>query len=152
MFLDSKLSTEVCEFISHWLANPVLLSQQWRHRRSLVSDWLASTAGEACYHSCNRVREYAARTRGLVHPPPLRFFADSEKTAALCAAGFSDTLWGKPCVTSGEKNWPGQVTELWRHRGTTSGNFTNKSVFYRTLTWRHWCKWSYLNMVRSGHC
>ena len=26
-------------------------------------------------------------------------------------------------------------------RGTTSGDFTNKYVFYRTLTWRHWCKW-----------
>ena len=62
LFLDPKFSTEVSEFISHWMASPVLLSQQWRHRRSLVSDWLASAAGEAWYHSCNRVREYADRT------------------------------------------------------------------------------------------
>ena len=61
MLLDSKFSTEVGEFISHWMASPVLLSQQWRHRRSLVSEWLASAAGEAWYHSCNRVREYSPR-------------------------------------------------------------------------------------------
>ena len=29
-------------------------------QRGLVSDWLAATAGEVWYHSCNRVREYAA--------------------------------------------------------------------------------------------
>ena len=52
-----------------------------------------------------------ARTgRGLSHsyvgatPPPLRFFADSEKTAARSAAGFWGTLWGKPCTTFGKKN------------------------------------------------
>ena len=73
LFLDSKFSTEVSEFISHWMASPVLLSQQWRHRRSLVSDWLASAAGEAWYHSCNRVREYAAGSwapAGRPPPPP----------------------------------------------------------------------------------
>ena len=62
LFLDSKFSTKVSEFISHWMPRPVLLSQQWRHRSSLVSDWLASAAGEAWYHSCNRVREYATGT------------------------------------------------------------------------------------------
>ena len=65
MFLDSIFSIDVGDFISRWLASPVLLSQQWRHRRSLVSDWLTSTAGEACYHSCNRVREWRASGRGL---------------------------------------------------------------------------------------
>ena len=43
------------------------------------------------------------RGGGLVQPPPLRFFADSEKTAALRAAGFWGTLWGKPCATFGKK-------------------------------------------------
>ena len=48
------------------------------------------------------------------HPPPLRFFADSEKTAARSAAGFWGTLWGKPCATFGKKKLTrsGQVTEL----------------------------------------
>ena len=45
-----------------------------------------------------------ARTGGgLVQPPPLRFFADSEKTAARSAAGFWCTLWGKPCATFSKK-------------------------------------------------
>ena len=89
------------------------------------------------------VKSYTlARTGGLVQPP-LRFFADSEKTAARSAAGFWGTLWGKPCATFGKKNWPGQVRSRSYDviRGTTSGNFTDKSVFYRTLTWHHWCKW-----------
>ena len=47
----------------------------------------------------------------LVHPPPppLRFYADSEKTAALWS-----TLWGKPCATFGKNKLirSGQVTEL----------------------------------------
>ena len=38
-----------------------------------------------------------------MQPPPLRFFADSEKTAALRAAGFWATLWGKPCAIFGKK-------------------------------------------------
>ena len=37
------------------------------------------------------------------NPPPLRFFADSEKTAARSAARFWGTLWGKPCATFGKK-------------------------------------------------
>ena len=36
-------------------------------------------------------------------PPPLRFFADSEKTAARSAAGFWAALWGKPCAIFGKK-------------------------------------------------
>ena len=44
------------------------------------------------------------RGGGLVHPPPLRFFADSEKTAARSAAGFWATLWGKPNAIFGKKN------------------------------------------------
>ena len=48
---------------------------------------------------------------GLVQPPPpLRFFAVSEKTAPP----FWSTLWGKPCATFGKKKLTksGQVTEL----------------------------------------
>ena len=54
-----------------------------------------------------------ARTGGAT-PPPLRFFADSEKTAELRAAGFPATLWGKPCAIFGNKKLTGsgQVTEL----------------------------------------
>ena len=76
-------------------------------------------------------------------PPPLRFFADSKKTAARSAAGFWATLWGKPCAVFGKKNWPGQVRSRSYDviRGTTSGNFSNKVVLSRNLTWRHWCKW-----------
>ena len=41
------------------------------------------------------------------------------------------------------KNWPGQVRSRSYDvtRGTTSGSFSNKVVFSRNLTWRHWCKW-----------
>ena len=56
-----------------------------------------------------------ARTGGGVGAtPPLRFFADSEKTAARSAAGFWATLWDKPCAIFGKKNLTrsGQVTEL----------------------------------------
>ena len=51
---------------------------------------------------------------GWCNPPPLRFFADSEKTAARSAAGFWATLWGKPSAIFGKKNLTGsgQVTEL----------------------------------------
>ena len=51
---------------------------------------------------------------GWCNPPPLRFFADSEKTAALSAAGFWATLWGKHCAIFGKKKLTGsgQVTEL----------------------------------------
>ena len=38
-----------------------------------------------------------ARTGGGGVQLPLWFFADSEKTAALRAAGFWATLWSKPC-------------------------------------------------------
>ena len=45
-----------------------------------------------------------ARTGGGVGAtPPLRFFADSEKTAARSAAGFWATLWGKPSAIFGKK-------------------------------------------------
>ena len=38
-------------------------------------------------------------------PPPVRFFADSEKTAALRRRGLGwGTLWGKPCATFGKQN------------------------------------------------
>ena len=66
-------------------------------------------------HTPQNVNLTLARTGGgLVQPPPLRFFADSEKTAALSAAGFWGTLWGKPCATFGKKKLTrsGQVTEL----------------------------------------
>ena len=55
---------------------------------------------------------------GVGATPPLRFFADSKKTAARSAAGFWATLWGKPCAIFGKKNLTGsgQVTELWRHK------------------------------------
>ena len=51
---------------------------------------------------------------GWCNPPPLRFFADSKKTAARSVAGFWATLWGKPCAIFGKKNLTGsgQVTEL----------------------------------------
>ena len=84
-----------------------------------------------------------ARTGGGCNPLPLRLFADSEKTAARSAAGIWATLWGKPCAIFGKKNWPGQVRSRSYDviRGTTSGNFSNKVVSSRNLTWRHWCKW-----------
>ena len=74
---------------------------------------------------------------------PLRFFVDSEKTAARSAAGFLTTLYGQTLRNFWQKNWPGQVRSRSHDviRGTTSGNFSNKVVFSRNLTWRHWCKW-----------
>ena len=71
------------------------------------------------FFQCDIIELTLARTGGLVQPPPpLRFFADNEKTAARSAAGFSATLWGKPCVIFGKKKLTesGQVTELWRHK------------------------------------
>ena len=48
-----------------------------------------------------------------MHPLPLRFFEDSEKTAARSAAGFLASLWGILCAIFGKKmTGPGQVTEL----------------------------------------
>ena len=62
----------------------------------------------------SRVRYYPSPVQGGLVQPPLRFFADSEKTAARSAAGFWATLWGKPCAIFGKKNLTrsGQVTEL----------------------------------------
>ena len=76
---------------------------------------------------------------GVGATPPLRFFADSKKTAARSAAGFWATLWGKPCAIFGKKNLTDQVRSRSYDviRGTTSGNFSNKVVFSRNLTWRH---------------
>ena len=76
--------------------------------------------------------------RGGVGATPLRFFADSEETAARSAAGFWATLWGKPCAIFGKKKFDpvrsgahGQVRSRSYDviRGTTSGNFSNKVVF-----------------------
>ena len=74
------------------------------------------------------------REGGWCTPPPPGVFRRAE---------FWGTLWDKPCATFGKKKWPGQVRSRSYDviRRTTSGNFTNKSVFYSTLTWRHWCKW-----------
>ena len=44
-----------------------------------------------------------ARTGGGVGATPLRFFVDSEKTAARSAAWFWATLWSKPCAIFGKK-------------------------------------------------
>ena len=76
--------------------------------------------------------------RGVGAPPPLRFFADSEKTAARSAPGF-EVPYGANLAQLMVKKWPGQIRSRSYDviRGTTSGNFTNKSVFYRTLTWPH---------------
>ena len=81
------------------------------------------------------------RGAGATPPPPLRFFADSEKMAA--PPGFGVPYGANLAQLLVKKNWPGQVRSRSYHviRGTTSGDFTTKSVFYRTLTWRHWCKW-----------
>ena len=106
-------------------------------RRISSESYRCNVAGELNNYSRT---DYNPRPdRGVVQ---LRFFADSEKTAALRAAGILGISWGKPCATFGKK-WPGQVRSRSYDvvRGTTSGNFTNKSVFYHTLTWRHWCKW-----------
>ena len=67
-----------------------------------------------CFKRNARLNPRPDKGGGLVQPPPLRFFADSEKTAARSAAGFWGTLWGKPCATFGEKKLArsGQVTEL----------------------------------------
>ena len=85
-----------------------------------------------------------ARTGGGGCNPPWGFSRIAKKTAARSAAGFWATLWGKPSAIFGKKKFDrvrsghGAMTS---QRGTTSGNFTNKVVFSRNLTWRHWCKW-----------
>ena len=144
LFLDLKFSTEVSEFISHWMASPVLLSQQWRHR-SLVSDWPASAAGEAWYHSCKRVREYATRTggRGWCTPPPWGFSQIAKKRRHVATPGFGVPYGANlaQLLVKKQLTRSGQSRSYDVKRGTTPGNFTNKSVFYRTWTWRHWCKW-----------
>ena len=112
----------------------VLWVSEVRHGCSLDLVWVsASLYGCFDTHSWIQFSNYGC------HPPEV--FADSEKTAALRAAGLWGILWGKPWATFG-KNWPGQVRSRNYDviRGTTSGNFTNKSMFYRTLTWRYWCK------------
>ena len=52
---------------------------------------------------------------GCNPPPPEVFSRIAKKTAALRAAGFWATLWGKPCAFFGKKKltWSGQGTELW---------------------------------------
>ena len=63
--------------------------------------------GSLFQHRIRYLHLTLARTGGGVGatPPPLRFFADSKKTAARSAAGFWATLWGKPCAIFGKKKF-----------------------------------------------
>ena len=55
-------------------------------------------------HAVSRELTLARTGGGVGATPPLRFFADSEKTTARSAAGFWATLWGKHCAIFGKKN------------------------------------------------
>ena len=77
-----------------------------------INDMLSRPAQARCILArCIIPRPYRG---GVGATPPLRFFTDSEKTAARSAAGFWATLWGKPSAIFSKKNLTGsgQVTEL----------------------------------------
>ena len=84
-----------------------------------------------------------ARTGGLVHPPPWGFSRIAKKRRRVAPPGFGVPYGANLAQFVAKKNWPGQVRSRSYDviRGTTSGNFSNKVVFSRNLTWRHWCKW-----------
>ena len=63
---------------------------------------------------------------------PLRFFADSE-----APPGFGVPYGANLAQLLVKKIDQVRSRSYDVIRGTTSGNFTNKYVFYRTLTWRH---------------
>ena len=80
-----------------------------------------------------------ARTGGLVQSPPLRFLTDSEKNGGATRRRVLGYLMGQTLRNIWQhKIWSGQVRSRSYDviRGTTSGNFSNKVVFSRNLTWQ----------------
>ena len=76
-------------------------------------------------------------------PPPWGFSRIAKKRRRVAPPGFGLPYGANLAQFLAKKIWPGQVRSR-RYdviRGTTSGNFSNKVVFSRNLTWRHWCKW-----------
>ena len=141
---------------------PAGISPTWRLRAAMIgrpSSWAKCHRARHRLHFTGKGGNKdgssgggSSTAKGLVQPP-LRFFTDSEKRRRYAPPGFG-VPHGANLAQILAKKWPGQVRSRSYNfiRGTTSGNFANKSVFYRTLTWRHWCRWKYLNMARSGRC
>ena len=75
--------------------------------------------------------------------PPWGFSRIAKKRRRVAPPGFRLPYGANLPQFLAKKIWPGQVRSRSYDviRGTTSGNFSNKVVFSRNLTWRHWCKW-----------
>ena len=84
-----------------------------------------------------------ARTGGGWCNPPWGFSRIAKKRRRVAPPGFGLPYGANLAQFLAKKIWPGQVRSRSYDviRGTTSGNFSNKVVFSRNLTWRHWCKW-----------
>ena len=91
----------------------------------------------------HRILTLARTGGGWCNPPPWGFSQIAKKRRRVAPSGFGVPDGANLAQLLVKKNWPCQVRSRSYDviRGTTSGNFTNKSVFYRTLTWHHWCKW-----------
>ena len=134
------------------------LSQESRWAEPRVASWAESSQAESRWPNPElRLAKYGAELdlepsraglnprpdRGGAPPPPWGFSQIAKKRRRVAPPGFGVPNGANLAQLLVKKNWPGQV----RSRSydviswITSGNFTSKSVFYRTLTWRHWCKW-----------
>ena len=79
---------------------------------------------------------------GVGATPPWGFSRIAKKRRRVAPPGFRLPYGANLTQFWAKQIWPGQVRSRSYDviRGTTSGNFSNKVVFSRNLTWRHWCK------------
>ena len=81
------------------------------------------------------------------HPPPLRFFADSKKTAARSAAGFSPTLSPIFLTTFVKVSILGHARS--GHQVRSSDHTLQKLYNRAPATVFEWKLWNFRNMIRS---
>ena len=85
-------------------------------------------------------------------PPPWVFLSCTLNQLEYHAEIFY-SLWGVLCATCGEKNLvrSGQVTKLWRHKGSNLRQDFSEIVSKRNLAWCDWLEWGQLMWLVSIH-
>ena len=88
---------------------------------------------------------------GLGDATPMSFFLKWPPNHLADCAEILHSLMGIHCATFGQKFWPGQVTEQWRHKGNSLHlTFQGNRVFSHG-TCCHRLEWGHYARFRSAH-